>query len=78
MTVFHEKAYKEAIILMNEILQSLNGKKKLTIDILSELLFLTIHETGGTTVEDFKEACAQMAVNYEKNHGTILKKREKT
>mgnify|MGYP001558843827 FL=1 len=78
MTVLHDKEYEEAIILMKEILQRLDGKKKLTIDILSELLFLGIHAMGGTEVEDFKGACAAMAKNYEKNHGTILHEKEKT
>ena len=77
MTVLHQKEYEEALIIMNEILPRLDGKKKITIDILSELLFLAIHELGETTVDVFKEACVNMSKNYEKNHGTILKKKEK-
>jgi hypothetical protein len=78
MTVLHQKEYEEAIIIMNEILQRLGGEKKLTVDILSELLFLAIHELGETTVDVFKEACVNMSKNYEKNHGTILKMTKKT
>jgi hypothetical protein len=74
MTVLYQKEYEEAVILMNEILQSLSGRKKLTVEILSELLFLAIHELGETKVDVFKHACINMAKNYEKNHGTILKK----
>lgn len=78
MTVLHQKEYEEAIVIMNEILQKLSGEKKLTVNILSELLFLAIHELGETKVDVFKEACVNMAKNYEKNHGTILKTKEKS
>lgn len=77
MTVLHEKEMAEATVIMNEILQRLRGQKKLTVTILSELLFLAIHELGETPIEVFKECCDSMAKNYEKYYGTILHKNEK-
>jgi hypothetical protein len=77
MTVLHQKEYEEAVILMNEVLHGFANKNKLTILILSELLFLAIHELSETPIELFKEACALMSNNYEKNYGTILTKKKK-
>ena len=78
MTVLYEEEMEEAIILMNGILHPLSGKKKRTILILSELLFLAIHDLGETPVDVFKEACNAMTKNYEKNHGSILHRKDKT
>ena len=73
--VFREKEYQEALEIMNEFLPTLDGKKKITILILSELLFLAIHRMGETPIQVFKDACTQMAKNYQENSEMILEEK---